>query len=512
MSIELGTLERTNPRAGLLMLPPYPLRIEPEELRSAWIVGQPGFGKSTFLGNLAESFADVGEGVLLIDIKGDLAEQVAARTKYPERVIYLDPAGAHLEHRYHTLNPLDFDRTNRLNFELYGNSLFETFVYIGEVAPEMMKLIRKVMKEAIHLALAKRGTTLTDVYLMLHDPAHRLKFLTASGVPPQTVHYWVEVFPATEREQRHVVESTDSRIRESMEGPYLSYMLNQPHSSLQLVQWLNEGKLIICDFNQSKLSPSTATRLGNLLLGYMAGEINKRPTGERGQRWRIIVDEAHELATIPFARMVTQMRTYSAYPVIASQSRTQMEKHPELVAAADQTSAQFELMLPERDLANLRWTRSAEDLEAARSRAEFTARYRLTKPPKGIPAEGAIGLLPWHREPDPDQLTRLKREGIERAVPRSNLRDLYDFDAFVKAKDKAKDHATKTVKTGKMASGSGPSQKGTAGGDQSRGPAAGAAGSDPVSDRTTSRQPVFHRAYPGRADSGGGTGAGNAGG
>src|SRR6188472_2866257 len=162
MSIELGSLKRTNPRSRLLLLPPYPLRIEPEELRSAWIVGQPGFGKSTFLGNLAEAFADAGEGVLLIDTKGDLAEQVAARTKYPERVIYLDPAGAHLAHRYHTLNPLDFDRTNRLNFELYGNSLFETFVYIGEVAPEMMKLIRKVMKEAIHLALAKRGTTLTD--------------------------------------------------------------------------------------------------------------------------------------------------------------------------------------------------------------------------------------------------------------------------------------------------------------------------------------------------------------
>ncbi len=68
----------------------------------------------------------------------------------------------------------------------------------------------------------------------------------------------------------------------------------------------------------------------------------------------------------PFARMVTQMRTYSAYPIIASQSRTQMEKYPELQSAADQTSAKFELMLPERDLANLRWTRTAEELAAAK--------------------------------------------------------------------------------------------------------------------------------------------------
>ncbi len=203
MSIDFGTIERSNPRAKLLTLPPLHLRVAPEELRSVWIVGQPGFGKSTFLGNLAEAFVDAGEGVLLIDIKGDLAEQVAARTKYPERVIYLDPAAAHQVYRYHTLNPLDFDRTNRLNFERYGNSLFETFVYIGEVAPELMKLIRKVMKESIHLALARRGTTLTDIYLVLHNQQHRNHFLTADGVPPMTLHYWMDVFPTVEREQRH---------------------------------------------------------------------------------------------------------------------------------------------------------------------------------------------------------------------------------------------------------------------------------------------------------------------
>ncbi len=54
--------------------------------------------------------------------------------------------------------------------------------------------------------------------------------------------------------------------------------------------------------------------------------------------------------------------------------------------------------------------------------------YRLTKAPKGFPKEGVVKLLPWHREEDRDQL---RAAGIERAQPKSQLRNLFDFDAFV---------------------------------------------------------------------------------
>ena len=145
-----------------------------------------------------------------------------------------------------------------------------------------MKTIRKVMTEAISLALARRGTTITDLYLILHDEAHRQKFLSAPGVPPDTLHYWLKVFPKGDRDQRIAVDSTDSRIRSIMKGPYLSYMLNQPRSTLRLVEWLDQGKIIICDFNQKYLSSSTAKRLSNLFLGYLAGEIIKREARPAG--------------------------------------------------------------------------------------------------------------------------------------------------------------------------------------------------------------------------------------
>ena len=504
MTITLGTIKRAHRRAELLQMPELVLRVPAEELWSMWIVGQPGFGKSTFLGNLAEAFADEGEGVLLIDTKGNLAEEFTARTKHTDRLIFLDPALAHTQQRYYSLNPLDFDRTDPLNFERYGNSLFETFVYIGEVAPDVMRTIQKVMTEAIALALARRGTTLTDVHLILHDEEHRERFLSAPGVPPQTLYYWRVVFPTTVREQRHVVDSTDSRIRSILKGPYLSYMLNQPRSSLQLVDWLDAGQIIVCNFDQRSLSPSTAKRLGNLFLGYLAGEIVKRPPGQIASRWRTIVDEAHTLATLPFAEMVTQMRTYNAFPIVASQSRKQMERNPELLAAADLTSAQFELMMAESDLSSLRWTRTPEQLTEARTRARYTARYKLTNPPKGVDFEGVLGLRPWHRDRVDGQFERLRAAGVERAIPKSQLRGLYDFDAFARLREKMMgDDNNPTNTTRPVVPRSGKGKAGPAGGHQGGGDHTGAAGSDPVSDQPADRPPVFHRPYPGRAKTGG---------
>lgn len=503
MTITLGTIKRTHRRAELLQMPAMELRVPAEDLWSTWIVGQPGFGKSTFLGNLAEAFADEGEGVILIDTKGNLAEEFTARTKHTDRLIFLDPAAAHTQQRYYSLNPLDFDRTERLNFERYGNSLFETFVYIGAVAPELMQRIQKVMTESIILALARRGTTLTDVFLILHDEAHRERFLSAPGVPPLTLHYWREVFPRGDRDQRIEVDSTDSRIRSILKGPYLSYMLNQPRSSLRLVDWLDAGQIIVCNFDQRLLSPSTARRLGNLFLGYLAGEIIKRPPGQVAARWRLIVDEAHTLATLPFADMVTQMRTYNAFPIVASQSRKQMERNPELLSSADLTSAQFELMMAESDLSSLRWTRTPEELVAARTRERYTAHYKLSNPPKGVDFEGVLGLRPWHRDRVDGQFERLRANGLERALPKSQLRDLYDFDAFTRLREKmTNDDINPTPTTRTVVSRPGKGKAGTAGGDKGRRVHTGAPGPNAVSDQPTDRPPVLHRPYPGREKTG----------
>lgn len=95
--IELGRKQSSKSRPTYFR---YKLEVPAEDIRSLHIIGQPGYGKSTLLGNLAEQFAAAGEGVVLVDIKGDLAQEIASRTAFPDRLIYIDPYHALLHDHY----------------------------------------------------------------------------------------------------------------------------------------------------------------------------------------------------------------------------------------------------------------------------------------------------------------------------------------------------------------------------------------------------------------------------
>ena len=84
-----------------------------QDLQGAiYVLGVQGSGKSTLLANLAEQLSRAGEGVLVIDTKGELAEDIAGRTQQLDKLVYVAP-GMHLQpgqERYWGLNPLEFDR------------------------------------------------------------------------------------------------------------------------------------------------------------------------------------------------------------------------------------------------------------------------------------------------------------------------------------------------------------------------------------------------------------------
>lgn len=62
----------------------YLFQLDERDLETAvYVIGSPNTGKSTLLGNLTEGFASLGhQGILVLDIKGDLAHEIAARTRH----------------------------------------------------------------------------------------------------------------------------------------------------------------------------------------------------------------------------------------------------------------------------------------------------------------------------------------------------------------------------------------------------------------------------------------------
>lgn len=414
------------------LLGPAELAVPPEELWSVHIVGRPGFGKSVFLGNLALQFQAAGEGVLLLDVKGDLARAVASRAQDLDRLIYIAPHLA-LEHeQYWSFNPLAFDRGNRQLFEFYANAIPVIFERIGGYNPELMQRIRKVLSSAVRLALAARDACFGDVYFILHDECFREELLARPHAHPYAWDFWKNEFATmSRRDQRGVIDSTDSRVRAILDPTYLNYALNQPESTLDLKTWLDDGKLVVINLDQGQLGIDTARALANLLLGSLVNDIVQRPTGQTATPWRLIVDEATELATEPFAEQIEQMRTYAVYPVFSHQNWEQLdeERNRKLRRAARQADVSVTLNLSRFDAANLRRLNRQTPVQAAPADPEdlerYSAQISFARGPAGAAKAQTIRLYPFLDPEIPGRLEAAEAKQLQLTRPASALRYLY---------------------------------------------------------------------------------------
>jgi hypothetical protein len=315
------------------------VRPHPADIRSIEIRGQTGYGKTTSLGVLAKQFSEVGEGVFVPDIRGDLAENLVMHHEEPDRVKYIDFAEAAKAGHYYALNPLDFDRAIPGNVDYYARELPEVIANIGLYDPAIMQEIEKYLTEGVRLAASSPKTSILDVYMALWDDKHRDTLLKSPHVPATTRHFWETIAGGqTAAERRRLRNSTDSRLRSLLGDPILSRMLIQEKTTLKLAEWLDAGYCVIVNLAEGKLGSRTSRLIANLLLGTLATEIKRRPPGEHLRPWRIIVDEVAELAPRPFTNLLTQMRNYSAYPVLAHQNAAQLDQDPLLAAAADQAA------------------------------------------------------------------------------------------------------------------------------------------------------------------------------
>ncbi|MDP9370050.1 MAG: type IV secretory system conjugative DNA transfer family protein [Chloroflexota bacterium] len=421
------------------------LKVDTTDAWSVRIVGAPGMGKSTFQATFTEQCLDADEGVILIDPKGLLAQEVVSGTKHLDKLVYVAPHEAAAAGHYWALNPLEFDRNQRWNFSAYATSLTELLENIGEYDPKQMRDIHKIVSESVRLALSHSGSTFMDTYLIIHDEAYRRRLLANPHLPDLTYDFWVNVFPKTEREQRHQVWSTDSRLREILEPVYLNYMLNQPKTSLKLAEWLNEGRLIVVNLDQTYLGRTDSEKIANLLLGYLSQESIRRPTGQTARVWRIVVDEFHRMATIPFAKMIEDMRTYNVFPVLAHQHGAQMD--PRMKHAAEQCSVKVDLRLSSSDAAALARLEGVEVALQRLALEKYTAVVTIeSQGPRGSRRVETVKLLPWWSEdrPErPEQLVEARQRQLQLAKKHSELRKTDAFDRFRRDGDGSPSRGTK---------------------------------------------------------------------
>ncbi len=402
------------------------LEVAPENLWSVHLIGAPGDGKSTCLANLAKSCHEAGEGVLVVDPKGDLADDIAARMP-TDQIVYCAPGKS--PNRFWSLNPFEFDRDHPDKTSLtniVAGNVVKTFEHIGRFDRNVMTLVRTYLNAAVRLALAEPEPTLIDAMMILLDKDYR-DHLIAKTVYPQSKIFWKDFEDLTAREQRAEMRSTKNRLWDFIWSPFLSYWISSYESTFKLMDWLDQGKMVVCNFG-TKLDETDGESLGNLVVSKFVTEYRLRESGitpyDRSRRYRIIVDEFHDLSPAPFARIITHGRAFNVFPIVAHQDMDQLRDYPKLQNAVTQARTKVRLYTSSADRATLAREEGPEVAERVRSLVPYRAEVEV-RGPRGT-EHHTLRLINWWAERDPELLAAAESSQDRYTRDRRELPSLND--------------------------------------------------------------------------------------
>lgn len=407
----------------------YDLDFYPDEVRTTiYVTGSPNQGKSTLLGNLAEQFCAAGEGVLVLDIKGDLARELAGRTQHPERVVYVKLGeitvpgqGA----RYWTLNPFEGHRESVTRMGHIRTAVLESFERMGLAQLDSMANIRNTLQHAIELALTTEDPTYIDLYAIVADEGYRKALLASTNyLPPLHRKYWVDLddpHVTTTHQRQTRIGTTRNRLEGLLSSASFNLLTGQYQSTLRLKEWLDEGKMILVDLGLP-LDPYTGEGLGNMITAQLMTEIYTRQ--DRSRTWRLVVDEFHRFVGEPYADIITQARSYNVFSVLAHQDLTQLSGNrglDTLKGAVGHAGIRVLLRGSRQDRQEIIRMYSQELADELFSLSTHTALVSYVHSPPDTEKTDTISLKDWVNPTVPGQLEVLATEALRHTLPKKAL-------------------------------------------------------------------------------------------
>lgn len=394
---------------------------------TGYVVGSPGMGKSTLLGNLCEQYCANGDGVVLIDIKGDLARDVASRTEFPDRTVYVKlgtlrfPDGD----RVWTLNPFEGHRDRPDAGAQIATNVLESFERMGRADFGIMANIKQTLMHAIRLAMTLPEPTLLDLLLIVVDQPYRQELIhSAKSLNHITRRFWTDLDDAKmpARERRGQMNTTRNRLEALLLDRELNLFVGNYRSTLRLREWLDEGRMILIDLG-SPLPRGLGIDIGNVIMAQLVTEIFLREDGNKARTWRVVVDEFHEFVGENFSTIITEARSFNTFPVVAHQDRAQLDKAAGRTLRSAVGHAGLTCLLPTSPEDRLAYAslygRDQADLILGLER--FRAMVTLMDGLSGRRQTEKLVLDDWWRDVVPGQLEDLQAAAYSHTIARKEI-------------------------------------------------------------------------------------------
>ncbi len=291
-----------------------------DSLQHVVLLGPTSSGKSTAMLALILDAIRAGRGVLVIDPKTDLVNDVLARV--PESrasdVVVIDPT----DPRPVGLNPLQ--RSGR-HVALTADSMLAVFKELSgdSWGPRTEDLLFSALTTLIHY----EGATLTMLPALLSDERFRRK-LTRNIDELGIGSFWTSYEAMSPQLRAQVIAPTMSRLRQFLARPQLRAVLGQSHPEFDLAQLFTERKIVLVSLNRGQIGSESARLLGSLIVGQLWPLILGRASlpQERRHVVNIFIDEVQSYLALPtdLEDAFSQARSLGVGFTIAHQYRRQL--------------------------------------------------------------------------------------------------------------------------------------------------------------------------------------------
>ncbi len=302
---------------------------EQERERHEYIIGGTGNGKTTLLQYQIVQDMQGDKGIAVVDPHGDMAETLLRHVP-PERVkdvIYFNPDD--LEYPI-GLNLLE------LSPGLTGNELLREKDIITESVISVFRKIfsdedtgghriEYVLRNTIQTALTVENPTLFTVFDLLNDPKYR-KSITKTLEDKNLINFWKnEIGKAGDMQKVKMAAGITAKIGRFLFSASARQILEQPKSTIDFDDIINNGKILICNFSKGLLGEDTSELFGITVLAKLQLASLRRARLEQSKRrpFYLYVDEFQNFATTSFVQMLSEARKYKLFLTMAEQSTSQ---------------------------------------------------------------------------------------------------------------------------------------------------------------------------------------------
>ncbi|GHU53582.1 conjugal transfer protein TraG [Clostridia bacterium] len=330
----LNMLNNTTERAFAKTLDTAPKTLSipiKDSLEHTIVLGPTGSGKSTLMLNLIMADIQAGRGVLVIDPKADLVNDILARV--PEArtddVVVVDPSDACPV----GINPFTFN--NQAAPSLISDTILSVF---QQIYKDSWGVYSQDVLSAALLTLAQtQNATLLQLSTLLTNESFRKSVVgqikDKQGLEP----FWAGFEAMSPAEQRRNTAPVLNKLRQFTLRPALRNVLGQAKPKFTLSDLFEKNKIVLVPLNKGLIGAEAAKLLGSLIVGltWTLALSRANTPAEKRRPVSVFIDELQDYLALPtdFADALAQARGLGVGFTVAHQYRSQLT--PAIKAAID---------------------------------------------------------------------------------------------------------------------------------------------------------------------------------